>query len=47
MTLGGWIFMLSSVGFVLALTGYCFWKVVAKRTKPQAPEPTLTVMPPV
>ncbi len=30
MTVGGWIFMLSSVGFVLWLTGYCFWKVLRK-----------------
>ena len=28
MTLAGWILMLSSVGFVLALTGYCFWRVL-------------------
>jgi hypothetical protein len=27
-TTGGWIFMLASVGFVLWLTGYCFWKVL-------------------
>jgi len=30
MTLGGWIFMLSSVGFTLWLTAYCFWKVLRK-----------------
>jgi hypothetical protein len=29
-TIGGWIFMLSSVGFVLWLTVYCFVKVLAK-----------------
>lgn len=29
MTLGGWIFMLGSVGTVLVLAGYCFWKVLA------------------
>lgn len=33
MTVGGWIFMLSSVGFVLWLTGYCFWKVLNKPAK--------------
>ena len=30
MTLGGWIFMLASVGFVLWLNVYCFWKVLVK-----------------
>lgn len=30
MTIGGWIFMLSSVGFVLWLTVYCFVKVLMK-----------------
>jgi hypothetical protein len=34
MTLAGWVFMLSSVGFVLWLTAYCFWKVLSKPTKP-------------
>jgi hypothetical protein len=29
MTLGGWIFMLSSLGFVLWLTGYCFYRVLS------------------
>ena len=33
MTLAGWIFMLGSVGFVLWLTGYCFWKVLRKPAK--------------
>lgn len=47
MTIGGWIFMLGSVGFVLALTGYCFWKVLAKPAKPPTSERTPTVMPPV
>ncbi|MBI5762200.1 MAG: hypothetical protein HZA51_01610 [Planctomycetes bacterium] len=28
MTLGGWIFMLSSVGFVLWLLTWCFYKVL-------------------
>ncbi len=28
MTPGGWIFMLSSLGFVLWLTGYCFYRVL-------------------
>ena len=30
MTPGGWIFMLSSIGFVLWLTGYCFYRVLTK-----------------
>jgi hypothetical protein len=45
MTLGGWIFMLCSVGFVLWLTGYCFWKVLAKPAK--APEDGPRPVPPV
>lgn len=28
MTLAGWILMLASVGFVLALTVYCFYRVL-------------------
>lgn len=32
MTAGGWLFMLSSVGFVLVLTAYCFVKVLAKKS---------------
>ncbi|HNS00423.1 MAG TPA: hypothetical protein PKX48_14530 [Planctomycetota bacterium] len=27
MTLGGWIFMLGSIGFVLSLCAFCFWRV--------------------
>ncbi len=30
MTSEGWIFMVSSVGFVLWLTAYCFYNVLAK-----------------
>lgn len=28
MTAGGWIFMLSSVGFVVCLVAYCFYRVL-------------------
>jgi len=28
MTTGGWIFMIVSVGFVVGLTGYCFYRVL-------------------
>jgi hypothetical protein len=46
MTKEGWIFMLSSVGFVLCLLGFCFYRVLtapnaknnnqnARQTKPQ------------
>jgi hypothetical protein len=30
MTLAGWFFMLCSVGFVVALTAFCFWRVLTK-----------------
>lgn len=30
MTAGGWIFMLSSLGFVLWLLAFCFHRVLAK-----------------
>jgi hypothetical protein len=30
MRLGGWIFMTGSLGFVLWLTAYCFYKVLVK-----------------
>ena len=29
MTTGGWIFMLTSVGLVLGLVGFCFYRVLA------------------
>ena len=29
MTAGGWIFMLTSVGFVLGLVGFCFYRVLS------------------
>ncbi|MCB9866648.1 MAG: hypothetical protein H6816_08455 [Phycisphaerales bacterium] len=28
MTVGGWIFMLGSLGFVLCLVGFCYSKVL-------------------
>lgn len=33
MSTGGWIFMLFSVGLVVSLITFCFWRVL---TKPQA-----------
>jgi len=30
MTASGWIFMLASVGFVVGLISYCFWRVLTK-----------------
>lgn len=30
MTAAGWIFMGASVGFVLWLTGFCFYRVLGK-----------------
>jgi multisubunit Na+/H+ antiporter MnhF subunit len=34
MTVGGWMLMLASVGFVLALNAYCFYRVLrAPKTK--------------
>ena len=30
MTTAGWIFMLASLGFVLVLTFYCFFRVLSK-----------------
>lgn len=35
MTTTGWIFMISSISFVLWLTGYCFYRVL---TAPAAAE---------
>jgi len=35
MTTEGWIFMLLSIGFVVWLTAYCFYRVLAK---PETPE---------
>jgi len=35
MTTAGWIFMISSLTFVIWLTGYCFYRVL---TKPAATE---------
>lgn len=28
MTAGGWLFMLTSVGFVVGLVSYCFYRVL-------------------
>lgn len=36
MTLGGWLFMLSSLAFVVALAAWCYWKVL---TAPPDDEP--------
>ena len=30
MTLGSWLFMLGSVGSVIALCAFCFWKVLKR-----------------
>ena len=30
MSLAGWVFMTCSLGFVLALTVFCFYRVLAK-----------------
>ena len=30
MTPSGWLFMVCSIGFVLLLTGWCFYRVLAK-----------------
>jgi hypothetical protein len=35
MTIAGWIFMIASVGFVTALAGFCFYRVL---TTPSATE---------
>jgi hypothetical protein len=35
MTVGGWIFMLCSVGFVLGLAGWSYWKTL---TAPEPPD---------
>lgn len=32
MTTGGWIFMLCSIGFVVSLISFCFYKVLTKPT---------------
>ena len=36
MTAGGWVFMSLSIGFVVFLTAFCFYKVLAG--PPDAPE---------
>lgn len=38
MTIGGWIFMLSSVLFVVSLTAWCFSKVL--KAAPESPDDT-------
>ena len=30
LTVGGWLFMLTSLTFVVVLTAYCFYRVLAK-----------------
>jgi hypothetical protein len=30
MTIGGWIFMVCSVGFVIGLTVFCFYRVLSR-----------------
>lgn len=30
MTIGGWIFMVFSIGFVVSLVGFCFFRVLKK-----------------
>jgi hypothetical protein len=37
MNLGGWIFMLVSVGFVTVLTFWCFKRVLSAPKEPPAP----------
>ncbi len=42
MTIGGWIFMILSVGFVVALAAFCFYRVLtapthASQAKAQSP----------
>jgi hypothetical protein len=32
MTIAGWIFMLCSMGFVIGLLAFCFYRVLAKPT---------------
>lgn len=30
MTVAGWVFMICSIGFVVGLLGYCFYRVLTK-----------------
>jgi hypothetical protein len=30
MTIGGWIFMIGSISFVVALVSFCFYRVLSK-----------------
>lgn len=36
MTVAGWILMLGSVSFVVGLTGYCFYRVLTAKPRPDA-----------
>ena len=36
MTVAGWIIMLSSIGFVVGLLAFCFYRVLSQ---PEAPDP--------
>lgn len=31
MTRAGWVFLMASWGLILLLTGFCFWRVFAKK----------------
>jgi hypothetical protein len=35
MTLGGWINLTLSLGFVLGLLGWCCWKLLSGRAEPE------------
>lgn len=37
MTIGGWVFMLVSVGFVWVLVAWCFSRVFAKHDDAESP----------
>jgi hypothetical protein len=30
MTTAGWVFMIGSIGFVVSLAGYCYYRVLVK-----------------
>ena len=34
MTIGGWILMVGSLGFVWGLAGWCYWKILSGPDKP-------------
>jgi len=41
MTIGGWIFMIVSVGAVWGLVGWCFYRVLAKGDEIEIPPDSL------